>query len=378
MDNLSDKGGKIGMEKSFDIINSRIIRTAVIIAVVLIFFIEVYLKNSGIMNSSIGRSSDDGSIWPVSVLVLIIASFVFYKGFQVFRLKQLIEGTPTSKIRSAAMGLVEVHGKAVTLNPIKAPLSGKDCLYWQVHFKGITRAAKGKDTPRFLPIGEYTSDSGFYIQDDTGRILVDPKDLSFEKISADFFYTMYKDNSLSVSKMREMKYGGFKFKIATFSSLKSQIEKKGIMERNPPPESLKRFCQQYNINLDGMSENFMNVIVTEYYLPKSKETYVMGTVAEDSKAPNNKVLRKGAYVDFFYMSDKHEKEVVEKMGKISSRSIAWGGFIASLSLFAIIYNWQEVFIWSLPYTIFSILIAYILYKFYNAFYNAFFKHQKYY
>ncbi|MEK6876968.1 MAG: hypothetical protein AABX63_06110, partial [Nanoarchaeota archaeon] len=316
MDNLSGKEGKTGMEKDYEIFNPRIIRPYVILAVVSIFIIEVYLKNSGVMNSDIinsgmGRPDNGGSIWPVSVLVLIIAAFVFYKGFEIFRLKQLIESTPTSKIRSAAMGLVEVHGKAVTLNPIRAPLSGKDCLYWQVHFRGITKAAKGNDAPRFLPIGEYTSDSGFYIQDDTGQILVDPKELSFEKISADFFYTMYKDNSLSVNKMREMKYGGFKFKIATFSSLKSQIEKKGVMERNPPPESLRRFCQQYNINLERLSEQFMNVIVTEYYLPKSKETYVMGTVAEDSKAPNNKVLRKGTYVDFFYMSDKHEKEVVE-------------------------------------------------------------------
>ena len=92
---------------------------AIITAFVSAFFIEMYKMNSGI-----GRSSDEGSIWSVSVLIFIIATFAFYKGFQIFRLKQLIEGTPTSKIRSAAMGLAEVHGKAVTLKPIKAPLSG--------------------------------------------------------------------------------------------------------------------------------------------------------------------------------------------------------------------------------------------------------------
>lgn len=370
MANSSDKEGKIGMERAYEIFNPRIYSPLIMLAVVSAFFIGMYK-----MNIVGDRSSDDGSIWSVSVLVLIIAAFAFYKGFQILRLKQLIESTPTSKIRSVAMGLAEVHGQAVTLKPIKAPLSGKDCLYWQVHFRGITKATQSKDAPKFFSIGEYASGSGFYIQDDTGRILVDPKDLSFEKLSADFVYSAVKVDRLELSKMREVKYGRLKFYVATFRSFKPQKEKKGIMERNPPPESLKRFCGQYNINLESLSEKFMNVIVTEYYLPRSKETYVMGTVMEDPKAPSNKVLRKGAYVDFFYMSDKHEKEVVEKMGKISSRLIVWGGFIASVSLFAVIYNWQEVFIWSLPYTIlFSIVTTYFLY----AVYKAFFKHYKYY
>ena len=373
MDNLSGKEGKTGMEKDYEIFNPRIYRSLIMLAVVSAFFIGMYKLNIGM-----DRSNNDGSIWSVSVLVLIIAAFAFYKGFQILRLKQMIEGTPTSKIRSIAMGLAEVHGKADTLEPIKAPLSGKDCLYWQVYFRGITKATKGKDAPEVFSIGEYASDSGFYIQDDTGRILVDPKGLSFEKISADFVYSAVKVDRLELSKMREVKYGRLKFYVATFRSFKLQKEKKGIIERNPPPESLKRFCGQYNINLESLSEKFMNVIVTEYYLPKSKETYIMGTVMEEPKSPNNKVLRKGTYVDFFYMSDKHEKEVVENMGKDSSRLIVWGGFIASASLFAIVYNWQEVFIWSLPYTIFSILTAYVLYKFYKAFYKAFFKHQKYY
>lgn len=363
MANSSDKEGKIGMEKAYEIFNPRIISSLLMLAVVSAFFIGMYKTNIGM-----DRSSDDGSIWSVSVLVLIIATFAFYKGFQILRLKQMIESTPTSKIRSAAMGLAEVHGKADTLKPIKAPLSGKDCLYWRVHFRGITKTTKGKDAPEFFTIGEYASDSGFYIQDDTGRILVDPKDLSFEKLSADFVYSAVKVDRLELSKMREVKYGRLKFYVATFRSLKPQIEKKGIIERNPPPESLKKFCEQHNINFESLSARFMNVIVTEYYIPKSKEAYIMGTVMEDSTAPNNKVLRKGQYVDFFYMSDKHEKEVVENMGKDSSRLIVWGGFIASVSLFAIIYNWQEVFIWSLPYTIiFSIVTTYFLYAIYKVF-----------
>ena len=39
-----------------------------------------------------------------------IASFVH--GLSSFRLKRLIENTPTSKVEAAAVGLVEVRGKA--------------------------------------------------------------------------------------------------------------------------------------------------------------------------------------------------------------------------------------------------------------------------
>jgi hypothetical protein len=39
--------------------------------------------------------------------------YLFYRGFRFLQRKRLILNTPASKIRSAAMGLVEINGLAV-------------------------------------------------------------------------------------------------------------------------------------------------------------------------------------------------------------------------------------------------------------------------
>jgi len=44
----------------------------------------------------------------------------------------LIENTPTARIRSMAMGLVEINGDIVQRSEHMAPFSGRPCAYWQV------------------------------------------------------------------------------------------------------------------------------------------------------------------------------------------------------------------------------------------------------
>jgi hypothetical protein len=55
----------------------------------------------------------DTDILFYSVGGLLLGLYVFYRGFHHFRRKRLIENTPTSKVRSIAMGLVEIFGTVV-------------------------------------------------------------------------------------------------------------------------------------------------------------------------------------------------------------------------------------------------------------------------
>ncbi len=95
---------------------------------------------------------------------------LFARAFRDFRTRRLIENTPTARIRSMAMGLVEVNGEVVQRSEHMAPFSGRPCAYWQVEIATRTRQ-KGWST-----VHRASSGSPFFLRDDSGLALVYPKD----------------------------------------------------------------------------------------------------------------------------------------------------------------------------------------------------------
>src|SRR4051812_42245674 len=79
--------------------------------------------------------------------------------------KRLVENTPTSRVRSAAMGLVELSGIARPHSPLKSPLTGLDACWWQCVVE--ERVSDGKNT-HWRTIREVSSNDWFYLEDPTG------------------------------------------------------------------------------------------------------------------------------------------------------------------------------------------------------------------
>jgi hypothetical protein len=90
--------------------------------------------------------------------------------------KRLIENTPCSKVRSAAMGLVGLEGQARPRKPQKAPLSGLDCCWWRCEVQELR--SSGKES-HWVTIREVVSPELFYLEDTTGRVTVDPAGAEF-------------------------------------------------------------------------------------------------------------------------------------------------------------------------------------------------------
>jgi hypothetical protein len=109
----------------------------------------------------------DFALW--STLALGSGPLLFWKGFANFRLKRLMENTPTAKIRSMAMGLVEVNGAVRAKSTVTAPFSGQTCAYWEVDVS--TRGRRGS----WHVVHRHRSGQPFYIEDDTGIALVYPE-----------------------------------------------------------------------------------------------------------------------------------------------------------------------------------------------------------
>lgn len=94
--------------------------------------------------------------------------FLFARGFSNFRKRQLIVNTPTAKIRSMAMGLVEINGTVESRSLATAPFSGRSCAYWQVDVAVLSRSV-------WTTVHTNNSGQPFFLRDDTGLALVYPR-----------------------------------------------------------------------------------------------------------------------------------------------------------------------------------------------------------
>ena len=102
----------------------------------------------------------DGFVW--ATVGLAAGPWMYWRGFRTLRTRQLIANTPTARIRSMAMGLVELSGAVEPRSTVTAPFSGKACAYWQVDI-----AVQDKR-------GWRTTTGPFYLSDETGVALVYP------------------------------------------------------------------------------------------------------------------------------------------------------------------------------------------------------------
>ena len=105
-----------------------------------------------------------------------IALFIW--GLGAKKKKDLVAVIPTSKIRSLAMGTVEVVGKAQPFGKLwKSPFCLKDAVYYKFI---VTLHERKKETKT---VAEFETNEFFYVEDDTGNVLVDPHgaDLRFQQ-----------------------------------------------------------------------------------------------------------------------------------------------------------------------------------------------------
>jgi hypothetical protein len=116
-----------------------------------------------------GASGSD-LFWMV-VFMLGIGGIAGYLSFRELRERQLMLNTPTSKIRSMAVGDVEVKGEARPVEePLTSPLSQSEaCIY---EFEVKERDTSGENT-EWDTVLKYTQKVPFYVDDGTGQVRVE-------------------------------------------------------------------------------------------------------------------------------------------------------------------------------------------------------------
>jgi len=106
------------------------------------------------------------------------ASFLLWLGLSRLKRLQLITNTPTSRIRSAAQGYLELKGIARALEgpQVIAPLTLTPCTWYSYRVQERSSGGHGRDSWRTVESG--ASDALFALDDETGRCVIDPEGAS--------------------------------------------------------------------------------------------------------------------------------------------------------------------------------------------------------
>jgi hypothetical protein len=129
--------------------------------------------------------------WVLVGGAITLAAVAFVFSFIYFRRARVIEDTPTSRVRSAAQGFVELEGWCAVLDgaPIVAPLSGTVCAWFR--YKAEEKQSnhfRGRGESRWSTLGSGTSDALFLLVDGPDRCVIDPEGAEVTVASKDVWY----------------------------------------------------------------------------------------------------------------------------------------------------------------------------------------------
>ena len=265
--------------------------------------------------------------------------FYFFRGFRSLRRKRLIEGLPTSKIRSIAMGLVEVVGTAVGEPTVTAAFTLRKCFGAKYH---IDRWKSGKRGGRWVKVHEEYLGVPFYVEDETGRVRVDAAGAELDQ-PCDFDY----DTKEGISQFLGRLFGSAEDKKEAALARPKQFEDNpervfGGLAEVTLPQRLKNFCESRNISTGWWSGSRMRY--REYRIEPGNPIYVLGTAEYSPNVQDEHervIIRKGSRHPWFFVSERSQREVLQTFSR-QSWLYTFGGAalaVACLGWLVVRFGW---------------------------------------
>ncbi len=245
--------------------------------------------------------------------------YLFFKGFHILWKKRLIQNIPTSKIRSIAIGQVEIKGKAFSEKPLKSPISKVPCVYFRYIEERLKSDSRGR--MRWVRELDVKSDMPFYLKDETGCILINPVDadtkLPLRYLKRDFD-TRYKE--YFIGENEEVYILGEAIKKESIYEIERREIERRIKEIMEDPEKKKKLDINKDLWIDKeewekVREEIKQQVRNKFRQEKEKETPV-------SPHLKNVVIGKGN--GEFIISTMSEKQLIKNL-KIKAILSIFGG-----------------------------------------------------
>lgn len=176
---------------------------------------------------SVAQFSNTGSLYLMAFAGAVGGVFVFLSGFQALQRRRLILNTPTSKVRSAAMGLVEINGLACGPYTLTAPITGVPCHYYRTAVWEWRE--RDKDSGWKLA-AEESLHVPFFLDDNTGRVLVNPQGAEMD-LHCDFEHE-YSDSLFSMHDSIPGNVYGFLSRNGVDTNKKIKVQEFAIKPKN--------------------------------------------------------------------------------------------------------------------------------------------------
>lgn len=242
----------------------------------------------------------------------VLGLYWFFKGLWVYRKCRVIEDTPETPIRSIAMGLVEVRGKAVGDTPINSPITRTPCFSYKVD---IEKWQQTDDKRQDGVWRHYQTDWGgppFNLEDLTGKVLVDAHGADFDLNPAD----KREVDGFSGGFMPSIEPGD----AAVDPSISSTFE------------ASDREVLMYVTKAAGKSGMLAGRYrVTEYCIEPDQWYDVTGTCTENPQATDThdrNLIRQGEHEKTFMISVHEKKELESTLRMKALRGVLGGGLVA--------------------------------------------------
>lgn len=216
----------------------------------------------------------------IGLFLTLVGSVLFIVGVYFQRKKRLIADTPTSKIRSLAMGLVEIFGQVIPVknNIFKSPFTDNDCVYYRYTIEEYKSSGKNS---HWVTIKKEEQKTLFYLKDETGIVLVDPTGARIDaKKDFEFQSSLGKD----------------------------------------PPEQVIRFLTAHHLSHEGFLGLNKTMRYQETIIAPNDSLYIMGTAGANPHKKEERtnhvesiMIQKGAIEKHYYISDKQEKQILTQL-----------------------------------------------------------------
>lgn len=186
----------------------------------------------------------------ISGIGLAMSALLSYGTWYEWKKYRAITQTPRSKVRSIAMGHVELTGTIHTDDPLTAPLTGTDCVCYDYKIEEEHHDDDGSD---WHTVKHGRQETQCKLTDDTGTVDVDLNDVSIEQ------GTRWREDSHSFDN---------------------------------PPEDLQRRLDDLGVDWEGWFGANKSMRYTETRITNDDTVYLLGTAqdhpdVEDGTSTNN-------------------------------------------------------------------------------------------
>ncbi len=270
--------------------------------------------------------ASSGHISPILPIALVLVGVIlFIVGFVKYRKFRLLVDTPRVPIRSVSMGLSHVAGTSVGGQPLTSPLTQVPCYYFEVT---VEKQVKKDNQETWERTHHERAEVPFYLQDETGTILVNPQQAEYNLPRA-FWGELRPPALISLGTAPRKVDPGLgvppptddhlrNYLNGSFNQMRAAVQGSGMPGAGMIGKGLavaqKMQMMGVSVGAGGVSFDFGNHAYrfTEFVLPAGRPTNVLGSCAENPTPANEgdrNLIQRGQNEKTFLISTKSEEKL---------------------------------------------------------------------